>query len=75
MKKGRFRLEVRGKLFTMRVVRCWNMLTREVVDAPSLEVFKARLDGALGSLVKLNVEIGGLACGVCVWGKLEIHDP
>ena len=36
------------KFFTMRVVRCWN---REVVDAPSLEVFKARLDGALGSLV------------------------
>ena len=26
-------------------------LPREVVDAPSLEVFKARLDGALGSLV------------------------
>ena len=26
-------------------------LSREVVDAPSLEVFKARLDGALGSLV------------------------
>ena len=39
------------------------------MDAPSLEVFKARLDGALGSLVKLNVEIGGLACGVCVGGN------
>ena len=37
--------------FTMRVVRCWNGLPREVVDAPSLVVFKARLDGALGSLV------------------------
>jgi len=33
------------------VVRCWNSLPREVVDAPSLEVFKARLDGALGNLV------------------------
>ena len=40
-----------GKFFTMRVVRCWNRLPREVVDAPSLEGFKARLDGALGSLV------------------------
>ena len=40
-----------GKYFTMRVVRCWNRLPREVVDAPSLEVFKARLDGALGNLV------------------------
>jgi len=35
----------------MRVVRCWNRMPREIVDAPSLKVFKARLDGALGSLV------------------------
>ena len=33
------------------VVRCWNGLPREVVDAPSLEVLKAGLDGALGNLV------------------------
>ena len=51
LKEGRFRLDVRGKFFTMRVVRCWNRLPREVVDAPSLKVLKARLDGALGSLV------------------------
>ena len=51
MKEGRFRLDVRGKFFTMRVVRYCNRLPREVVDAPSLEVFKARLDGALGNLV------------------------
>jgi len=51
LKEGRFRLDVRGKFFTMRVVSCWNRLLREGVDAPSLEVFKARLDGALGSLV------------------------
>ena len=43
-------MDVREKFFTMRVVRCWHRLLREVVDAPSLEVFKARLDGALGSL-------------------------
>ena len=51
LKEGRFRLDVRGKFFTMRLVRCWNRLLREVVDALSLQVFKARLDGALGSLV------------------------
>ena len=51
LKEGRFRLDVRGKFFTMRVVRCWNRLPREVVDAPSLKVLKARLGGALGSLV------------------------
>ena len=44
-------MDIRGKFFTKRLVRCWNRLPREVVDAPSLEVFKARLDEALGSLV------------------------
>ena len=43
--------DVRGRFFTTRVVRCWNRLLREAVDAPSLEVFKARLDGALGNVV------------------------
>ncbi|KFV02461.1 hypothetical protein N340_09384, partial [Tauraco erythrolophus] len=50
-KEGRFRLDIRKKFFTLRVVRYWNRLPREVVDAPSLEVFKARLDEALGNLV------------------------
>ncbi|KFZ67787.1 hypothetical protein N338_01655, partial [Podiceps cristatus] len=51
LKEGRFKLDIREKFFTERVVRCWNRLPREVVDAPCLEVFKARLDGALGNLV------------------------
>jgi len=37
--------------FTERMVSCWNRLHGEVVDAPSLELFKARLDGALGNLI------------------------
>ena len=49
--KGKFRLDARKKFFTQRVVKHWNRLPREVVDAPSLEEFKARLDVALGSLV------------------------
>ena len=51
MREERFRLHVRRKSFTMRMVRYWNGLPRVVVEAPSLEVFKARLDGVLGSLV------------------------
>jgi len=35
----------------MRVVRHWNRLPREMVDAPSLEIFKVRLDPALNNLV------------------------
>ncbi|GAB0183243.1 triadin [Grus japonensis] len=49
--EGRFRLDIRKKFFTVRVVRHWNRLPREAVAAPSLEVFKARLDGAFGNLV------------------------
>ena len=49
--------------FTQRVVTHWNRLPKEVVDAPSLEAFKARLDVALGSpvwwLVTLHIA-GGL---------------
>ncbi|KFP98910.1 hypothetical protein N330_04338, partial [Leptosomus discolor] len=51
LNESRFRLDIRKKFFTMRVVRHWNRLPREAVAAPSLAVFKARLDGALSNLV------------------------
>ena len=51
LEEGRFRLDVRKKFFTVRVVRQWNRLPREFVDALSWEAFKARLDGALRNLV------------------------
>ncbi|PKU30874.1 hypothetical protein llap_18823 [Limosa lapponica baueri] len=51
LKEGRFRLDIRKKFFPVRVVRHWNRLPRDVVDAPSLEVFKTRLDGTLSNLV------------------------
>ncbi|KGL91536.1 hypothetical protein N301_10577, partial [Charadrius vociferus] len=51
LEEGRVRLNIRKKFFTLRVVRHWHRLPREVVEAPSLEVFKARLDVALSNLV------------------------
>jgi len=51
LKEGRFRLDIRKKFFTMRVMRHWNRLPREVVDAPSLELFRARLHGALSNMM------------------------
>ena len=51
LKEGRFKLDTRKKFFTMRVVKHWNRLPREVVDAPSLATFKVRLDGALSNLI------------------------
>jgi len=51
LKEGRFRLDIRKNFLIMRVMRHWNRLPREAVAAPSLEVFKARLDGALSNVV------------------------
>jgi len=56
LREGRFRLDIRKKFF-MRVVKHWNRLPREVVEAPSLETLKARLDGALNNLVCLKISL------------------
>jgi len=50
LKEGRFRLDIRKKFFTMRVVKHWKRLPKEAVATPSLEVLKARLNGALSNL-------------------------
>jgi len=51
LKEGRFRLDIRKKLFRKRVMRHWNRFPREAVDAPSQGGFKARLDRSLSKLV------------------------
>ena len=51
LEEGRFRLDIRKKCFTVRVVTHTTRLPSEILSAPSLEAFKARLDGAVSNLV------------------------
>ena len=46
-----FRLNMRKNFFTLRVTETWKRLPREVVESPSLEIFKTRLDKVLCSLL------------------------
>ncbi|GAB0195585.1 hypothetical protein GRJ2_002023800 [Grus japonensis] len=48
---GRFRLDIRKRFFTERVVGHWNRLPREVVTAPSLTEFRKHLDNALSHML------------------------
>ena len=52
---GRFRLDMRKHFFPERVVKPCNRLPREVVNAPSLAVFKRHLDNALNNMLELLV--------------------
>ena len=53
LEEGRFRFDIRNKFFTVRVVRHWNRLPKDMVDCLSLEIFKVRLDQALSNLIWL----------------------
>ena len=53
LKESRFTMK---KFFTVRVVRHSNRLPRDVVDVPSLQTFKVRLDQTLGNLISLFID-------------------
>ncbi|KAK4817106.1 hypothetical protein QYF61_027969 [Mycteria americana] len=61
VKEGRFRLDIRKKFFTMGVVRHWNRLPREAVDAPSL--------GSVQGQVGWGFEQPSLVEGVLAYGR------
>ena len=51
LKVGRFRLDIDKKFFMMRLMRHWDRLPREAVNAPILEVFKVKLNEALSNMI------------------------
>ena len=51
LKHRKFQLNMRKNFFPVRVTEHWNRLPREVVESPSLEIFRTHLDKVLCSLL------------------------
>ncbi|KAK4810930.1 hypothetical protein QYF61_013338 [Mycteria americana] len=71
LKHKRFHLNIRKQFFTVRVTKHWNRLPREVVEFPSLEIFKSHLEMVLGNQLQVTLleqerlyKLGGVGRGI-----------
>ena len=66
IEKTGFHLDLRKKFFSCRVHDAWNELPESVINAPSVEAFKGRLDKHLGQLkfcTEFPLPVGGVVEG------------
>jgi len=71
LRHGRFRLNIKKHFFAKTVAKPWNRLPREVVDAPSLSVFKRHLNNVLNNLVSFWSALNWSGC----WTKMIVVGP
>jgi len=59
LKQRKFHLKMRKNFFPLRVTEHWNRLPREVVESPSLEIFKTHLDKVMCNLLLGDPALAG----------------